>query len=120
MSETQNPKQYDLEERTLEFSKRVIKFCKGLPKNIISDEIGKQLVRASTSVGANYIEANESLSKKDFLTRIKICRKEAKETGYWLKLVETNNLGVQDERGLLLKESIELMKIFGSILTKSQ
>jgi len=120
MSETQNPKQYDLEERTLEFSKQVIRFCKGLPKNVITEEIGKQLIRAATSVGANYIEANESLSKKDFLTRIKICRKEAKETGYWLKLVETNNLGVKDEQGLLLKESIELMKIFGSILTKSQ
>ena len=120
MSETRNPKQYDLEERTLEFSKRVIKFCKGLPRTVINEEVGKQLIRASTSVGANYIEANESLSKKDFLMRIKICRKEAKETGYWLKLVETNNLGVKDEQGLLLKESIELMKIFGSILTKSQ
>jgi four helix bundle protein len=120
MSETRNPKRYDLEERTLEFSKRVIKFCKGLPRTVINDEIGKQLIRASTSVGANYIEANESLSKKDFLTRIKICRKEAKESGYWLKLIETNNSTLKNEQELALRESIELMKIFGSILTKSQ
>ena len=94
MSEIRDPKQYDLEERTLEFSKRVIKFCKGLPRTVINEEIGKQLLRAATSVGANYIEANESLSKKDFLMRIKICRKEAKESGYWLKLIETNNLAL--------------------------
>jgi four helix bundle protein len=106
MTETQNTKQYDLEERTLEFSKRVINFCKGLPRTVINDEIGKQLIRAATSVGANYIEANESLSKKDFLVRIKICRKEAKETGYWLKLLETNNLPLKSEQELALKEAI--------------
>lgn len=120
MSETRNPKQYDLEERTLGFSRRVIRFCRGLPKNVIDEEIGKQLIRAATSVGANYIEANESLSKKDFLMRIKICRKEAKETGYWLKLLETNSLTLKSEQELALRESIELMKIFGSILTRSQ
>ena len=120
MSEMQNPKHYDLEERTLEFAKRTVRFCKGMSKNIIDDEIRRQLVRAAASVGANYIEANESLSKKDFITRIKICRKEAKETGYWFKLIETHNPSLKSEQELLLKESIELMKIFGSILTKSQ
>lgn len=120
MTEIQNPKHYDLEERTLEFAKRTIRFCKGMPKNIIDTETIKQLVRAATSVGANYIEANESLSKKDFLTRIKICRKEAKETGYWFKLIETDSPSLKSEQELLLKESIELMKIFGSILTRSQ
>jgi four helix bundle protein len=73
-----------------------------LPRTVINDEIGKQLIRAATSVGANYIEANESLSKKDFLTRIKICRKEAKETGYWLKLLEINNLTLKSEQELAL------------------
>jgi four helix bundle protein len=120
MTEMQNPKHYDLEERTLEFAKRTIGFCKGLPKNAIDIDSIKQLVRSATSVGANYIEANESLSKKDFIARIKICRKEAKETGYWLKLIETDHTSLRNEQELLLKESIELMKIFGSILTKSQ
>lgn len=120
MTKNQNSKQYDLEERTLEFAMRSVKFFKESPKTVANGEIGKQLIRAATSVGANYIEANEALSKKDFLMRIKICRKEAKESGYWLKLIEANNPDLRNEQELLLKESIELMKIFGSILTKSQ
>ena len=82
MTKNQNSKQYDLEDRTLEFAKCILKFCKRLPRTVINGEIGRQLIRAATSVGANYIEANEALSKKDFLMRIKICRKEAKESGY--------------------------------------
>jgi four helix bundle protein len=120
MTQNQNSKQYDLEERTLQFAKSALGFCKGLPKTLISEEIGKQLIRAATSVGANYIEANEALGKKDFVMRIKICRKEAKECGYWLKLVEVGHPDLGKEREILLKESTELMKIFGSILTKSQ
>lgn len=120
MTKEQNSKQYDLEERTLEFSRATVKFYKGLSKTVINEEVGKQLIRAATSVGANYIEANEALSKKDFLMRIKICRKEAKESGYWIKLVEVSNPDLMKEQEMLLKESVELMKIFGSILTKSQ
>jgi four helix bundle protein len=78
MTEMQNQKQYDLEERTLEFAKNVITFTKVLPRTVANRELVKQLVRSCGSVGANYIEANESLSKKDFVMRIKICRKEAK------------------------------------------
>ena len=120
MTRNQNSKHYDLEERTLQFAKSTLGFCKGLPKTLICEEIGKQLIRAATSVGANYIEANEALGKKDFVMRIKICRKEAKECGYWLKLVEVGHPDLAKEREILLEESIELMKIFGSILTKSQ
>jgi four helix bundle protein len=119
MTEIQNTKKYDLEERTLEFAKRVIEFIGKLEKNVANTEIGKQLIRSSGSVGANYIEANEALSKKDFVMRIKICRKEAKESCYWLKLV-TCNKEMDCERTGLLQESTELMKIFGSIVTKSQ
>ncbi len=90
MTEIRNSKQYDLEERTLTFAKDVIKFVKNLPRTIANIEIIKQLARASGSVGANYIEANEALSKKDFIMRVKICRKEAKESGYWLKLTQAN------------------------------
>ena len=120
MTQNQNSKHYDLEERTLPFAKSILGFCRGLPKTLICEEIGKQLIRAATSVGANYIEANEALGKKDFVMRIKICRKEAKECGYWLKLVEVGHPDLGKEREILLKESIELMKIFGSILTKNQ
>lgn len=74
---------YDLEERTFQFAKRVRLFVKSLLKTVGNIEDGKQLVRASGSVGANYREANEALSRKDFLMRVKIGRKEAKESGYW-------------------------------------
>jgi four helix bundle protein len=110
---------YDLEERTLNFTKGVIGFCKKLPKNTINLELTSQLVRASGSVGANYIEANESLSKKDFVHRIKICRKEAKESRYWLRVVVSANPEFKKEGEPLAQESLELTKIFGSILEKS-
>ena len=98
MTKIQNSKRYDLEERTLEFAKRVRAFVKKLKKTIANIEDGRQLVKASGSVGGNYIEANEALSKKDFVMRIKICRKEAKESGYWLKLVD-NEDDTELERG---------------------
>jgi four helix bundle protein len=73
---------YDLEERTIQFAKRIRKWIKKLPHSVANLEDSKQLVRASGSVGANYIEANEALSKKDFIFRLRICRKEAKESAY--------------------------------------
>ena len=78
-----------MEERTYLFAKHVRLFVKKLSRTISNLEDGKQVVRSSGSVGANYIEANESLSKKDFLYRIKISRKESKETRYWLRLIDT-------------------------------
>jgi four helix bundle protein len=109
---------YDLEERTYIFAKQVTKYIKLLPKNLTNIEFGKQLIRSAGSVGANYIEANEALSKKEFLMRIKISRKEAKESGYWLRLsdVPKTQLKMKED---LIQESIELTKIFGSIVTKS-
>jgi len=121
MTKKANSKQYDLEDRTLEFARRIRGFVKKLNKSIANVEDGKQLVKASGSVGANYIEANEALSKKDFLMRIKICRKEAKESGYWLKLVDTGGASeIECERQDLIKEATELTNIFGSILRKSE
>jgi len=119
MGREQQPREYDLEEGTLAFAKRAVKFCRALPKSMIDAEIGKQLMRSCSSLGANYIEANESLGKKDFLMRIRICRKEAKESGYWLRLVEPATPNLRDERDSLLQESTELMKIFGSIVSRS-
>ena len=90
-----------------------------LPKTIGNFEDGKQLIRSSGSVPANYIEANESLSKKDFIMRIKICRKEAKESELWLKLCEVPD-DLKNELTALIQEATELRKIFGSILEKSK
>ncbi|HZZ82619.1 MAG TPA: four helix bundle protein [Gemmataceae bacterium] len=113
-------KPYDLEERTELFAKRVRSFVRRLPRTICKFEDVKQLVRASGSVGANYIEANESLGKRDFQMRVKIARKEAKETRYWLRLVDTNeNVELEGERQLLIQESTELMNILAAILRKS-
>jgi len=118
MTKIRSSKQYDLEDRTLTFSKRTIEVINKIPKTITNIEIGKQLMRSAGSVGANYIEANESLSKKDFIMRIKICRKEAKETRYWLKLISCNE-ELMKEQANLIQESTELMKIFGAIIEKT-
>ena len=82
-----NKKPYDLEERTLMFAKDVIRFCKKLDSDVINVRLIGQVIRSAGSVGANYREANEALSKKDFVHRIRITRKEAKESSYWLMLL---------------------------------
>jgi four helix bundle protein len=111
---------YELEERTFQFAKAVRLFVKTLPKTIANIEDAKQLIKSSGSVGANYREANESLSKKDFAMKIKICRKEAKESAYWLRVIhETNSLKNANEAQRLIQEANELKKIFSSILIKS-
>jgi four helix bundle protein len=121
MAKTQNSKPYDLEERTLEFAKNVRVFVKKLPKTLSNIEDIKQLVKASGSIGANYIEGNEALGKKDFLLRIKICRKESKESRYWLRLIDTDDISeLENERKDLENEATELMNIFGSILRKTR
>ncbi len=81
-------KKYDLEDRTLAFAKEVIQLVNKVSRTLPNIEIAKQLIRSSGSVGANYIEANESLGERDFAMRIKICRKEAKESRYWLHLLD--------------------------------
>ena len=114
-------KQYDLEDRTFNFAKDVREFARQIPRTIANIDDTKQVVRSSGSVCANYIEANESLSKKDFLMRIKICRKEAKESRYWLRLVEAgDNSLLQKKRSDLIQEAVELTNIFGAILRKSE
>ena len=122
MTKIQNNKPvYDLEERTFQYAKDARFFVKTLPKTIANIEDSKQLLRATGSVGANYREANESLSKKDFLMRMKISRKEAKESAYWLRLIhETNNLKNANDAQNLIQEANELKKIFSSILEKSK
>lgn len=113
-------KQYDLEDRTLKFALEVRKFIKLLPLTIANKEDIKQLIRASGSIGANYIEANEAISKKDFSYRIKICRKESKESRFFLNLLDCGDKDeLEKERNRLIQEATEFLKIFNSILVKS-
>jgi four helix bundle protein len=120
MTEIQTSKQYDLEDRTLKYAKQIISFVSILPLTPANVEIRKQLIRSGSSIGANYIEANESLSKKDFIMRIKICRKESKESIYWLRLIEIGEENAEKQRQRLIQETEELMRIFGSILQKTK
>lgn len=119
VKELKNGSKYDLENRTYQFARSVRKLVKVLPKNIINYEDGRQIVRSSGSVGANYIEANESLSSKDFIYRIKICRKESKESQYWLQLIFDLSDHKEGSKKLnleLINESNELKRIFSAII----
>lgn len=111
---------YDLEERTTEFAKRVIRLCKALPKNSINYRLIGQAVGSAESVGANYREANDALGKKDFIHRLKIARKEAKEIIHWLELVEEANLKLKPRMQDLKQEARELKNILSSIINKSE
>ena len=117
MTNGENPKHYDLEERTLEFAKNSRVFVRRLPRTISNIEDVKQFVRASGSIGANYIEANEAIGKKEFVMKVKICRREAKESGYWLRLMDIDGKQ-QAQQSRLLGEALELLKIFGAIIRK--
>ena len=120
MAETKNTNRYrDLEERTFEFAKKCRDYVKKIPRTMSNVEYGKQLIRSSASQAANYIEANESLSKKDFIHRIKICRKETKESNLWLRLCEQDGEDQIKIKEDLENEAYELRKIFSSILEKS-
>jgi len=130
MTETENQprerqshggKPYDLEERTFEFARRVRALVRGLPKTLCNIEDARQLVKASGSVGANYIEAIECLGDKDRLLHLRITRKEAKESRYWLRLLYTlPSTPAETERNVLVQEATELMRIFGAIIRKKE
>ena len=120
MTELPNSKKYDLEPRTLEYSKRIIRLCKALPKEIINNRLIDQVVRSGPSMGANYREANETETKKDFQYRIRICRKEGKETIYWLELIVEANPSFAKRIAPLTQETTELVKIFAAIINKTR
>ena len=109
-------KKYDLEERTLKFAKKCIDLSKILERDIVNKELVSQLVRSSGSVGANYREANESSTKKDFYHRIGICRKEAKESKYWLELIAHSDKDLSIKVEPLIDEALQLARIFASIV----
>ena len=107
---------YDLEERTARFGEEIIEFVKTLPRDPINDPLIRQVIRAGTSIGANYMEADGAESKKDFRHKIALCKKESKETKHWLRMIAKANPGLKDECKDLWKEAQELTLIFSSIL----
>lgn len=113
-------KTFDLEERTSEFSENIIDFCKKIKQDVITTPLISQLVRSATSIGANYCEANGASSRKDFTNKIFICKKEAKETQYWLRIIAKTNSEDSDKCHDLWQEAKELSMIFSTIASKSK
>ena len=111
-------KVYDLEERTVKFGKTIIDFVRILPQDIVTKPLINQIVRSGTSVGANYCEADEASSKKDFANKISIAKKETRETRYWLKMLAHSNPNFVKDIDLLAKEALELNLIFAAIIRK--
>jgi len=111
-----NDKKYDLGERTAKFGENVIKFAKNIPKNPVNTPLVSQLVRAGTSIGANYCEADGAESKKDFNHKIGICKKESKETRHWLRMVAVAVPELREEARKLWQEAQELTLIFSAIM----
>lgn len=108
---------YDLEERTTVLSENIIQLCKAMEKNILTTPLISQLIRSGTSIGANYSEANGASSKKDFINKIYLCKKETKETLYWLRLLGKliSDETVKGKCRVLWKETHELLLIFSRI-----
>jgi len=116
-----NTKKFDLEDRTTKFAKKVIQLCRSLPRDSINSRLVGQAVGSAGSIGANYREANDALGKKDFIHRLKIARKEAKEVIHWLELIQEANPSVDElELNNLKQEATELKNILSSIITKSE
>lgn len=113
---TKTDKKYDLEERTARFAEEVILFVKTLKKDAVNLPMINQLVKSATSIGANYMEANGASSKKDFKNKISICKKEARETKYWLRIIAKANNEKKEECQRLWKECQELTLIFSRII----
>jgi four helix bundle protein len=109
---------FDLEERTARFGETIIRFAKKIPFNPVNNRLIDQLVGAGTSVGANYCEANDGVSRKDFKHKIGICRKEAKETRFFLRMIATAEPGLKTDARVLWQEARELNLIFSSIWRK--
>ena len=118
MNNEKNPKRYDLEERTAKFGEDVVNFSKRIPVNLVTQRIIPQLIGSSTSIGANYCEADDAESGKDFKHKIGICKKEARETKHWLRIIATAVLELKEDARKLWQEAKELHLIFNTIYQK--
>lgn len=111
---------YPLEKRTLDFAKNIILLCRDFQQDPINKPIINQLIRSGTSIGANYCEANNACSKKDFINKIFLCKKESQETLYWLKIFNATNTKGSKQVSILLRECQELVLIFQKIVSTSR
>ena len=111
---------YDLEERTSKFAEDIIDLCKKAPKNVVTIPIIGQLTKSGTSIGANYCEANGASSRKDFKNKIFICKKESKETKYWLRILSKAEEELRDECKVIWQEAQELTLIFSKIAANTK
>ncbi len=109
---------FDLEERTAQFGEEIVRFAKAIPRSPANDRLINQVVGCGTSVGANYCEANEAVSKKDFLNTISRCAKEAKETRFFLRMIAAAEPSLADKARKLYREANELLLIFSSMRRK--
>jgi len=114
-----NSNKYDLEERTAVFAENVVELCKKIQKSVVVTPIIDQLVRSGTSIGANYCEANGASSKKDFKNKIHICKKESKETMYWLRIIAKADESNKEAYRVLWQEAHQLAKIFATIASRT-
>jgi four helix bundle protein len=114
------PQKYDLEERTAKFGEDIIKFAKKVPKNVITIPLIDQLVRAGTSIGSNYCEADCAESRKDFEHKLGICKKESKESKHWLRMISIATPELKEEAHKLSRKANELNLIFTAIVKKSR
>ena len=119
MSQQEHKHKFDLEERTTIFSTKILDFCRTITVNYLTENQIKQLIKSATSIGANYMEANGSDSKRDFRSKISICKKEAKETTYWLRILLTLLPDKKDDLKKLWAEAQELLLIFSAIIKNS-
>jgi len=119
-NDEKNNREYDLEERTAKFGENIIKFAKKVPKNAITIPLITQLVKAGTSVGANYCEADDAESKRDFTHKIGICKKEARESKHWLRMIVVACPELKEEARPLWTEAKELNLIFNAIIRSSK
>lgn len=117
---TSTDRQFDLEERTARFGEEVIRFCKRVPQNVLTSPLISQLVRSACSIGANYCEADDSVSKKEFRNKIGTCKKEARETKHWLRMLATADDESKIQARELWREAKELHLIFAAIFRKSR
>ena len=115
-----NKIKYDLEERTAKFGEDIIEFAKKVPRNVVTIPLIGQLVKAGTSVGANYCEADCAESRKDFEHKLSICKKESKESRHWFRMIAKAVTELREEAKVLWQEASELNLIFSSIINKSK
>src|ERR1051325_4355322 len=109
---------YDLSERTAKFGEEVIRFCRGLPMDAIPEPLIRQIVRSATSIGANYCEADDAVSRKEFRQKIGTCKKESRETKHWCRMLAAATPDFAERSRVLWREANELLLIFAAIFRK--